>query len=150
LVVLEFELRASHLLGKCSIIWVTLPVLFCDFFSKIGSHDVGLWWLTPIILAIQEAEIRRLAVQSQPRQIVCETLFWKSPSQKRAGAVAQGVGPVFKPQYHHQKKKKKAGSELPPSWSLPPQQRGLQVWVTGNGSSSFLYSLFRCFLATLI
>jgi hypothetical protein len=25
---------------------------------------------------------------------------------KRAGGVAQGVGPEFKPQYHHQKKKK--------------------------------------------
>jgi hypothetical protein len=26
----------------------------------------GHWWLTPIILATQEAEIRRMAVQSQP------------------------------------------------------------------------------------
>jgi hypothetical protein len=32
------------------------------------------WWLTPVILAIQEAEIRRITVQSQPRQIVNETL----------------------------------------------------------------------------
>jgi hypothetical protein len=28
----------------------------------------------PVILATQEAEIRRTAVQSQPGQIVCETL----------------------------------------------------------------------------
>jgi hypothetical protein len=53
--------------------------------------------LTLIILTTQEAEIRRITVQSQPGQIVCETLFQKSPSQKRAGGVAQGVGPEFKP-----------------------------------------------------
>jgi hypothetical protein len=32
------------------------------------------WWLTPVILATQEAEIRRIMVRSQPRQIVLETL----------------------------------------------------------------------------
>jgi hypothetical protein len=31
-------------------------------------------WFTPVILATQEAEIRRIAVQSQPRQIVCKNL----------------------------------------------------------------------------
>jgi hypothetical protein len=31
----------------------------------------------------------------------------KNPSQKRAGVVAQGVDPEFKPQYHKKKKKKK-------------------------------------------
>jgi hypothetical protein len=44
-------------------------------------------------------------VQSQPRQIVQETLSPKNPSQKRAGGVAQGVGPEFKHQYHKKKKK---------------------------------------------
>jgi hypothetical protein len=39
-------------------------------------------WLTPIILATQEVEIRRIAVQSQPGQRVRETLFQKPISQK--------------------------------------------------------------------
>jgi hypothetical protein len=43
----------------------------------------------PVILATQEAEIRRIAVQSQSGQIVCEILSGKIPSQKRAGGVAQ-------------------------------------------------------------
>jgi hypothetical protein len=50
------------------------------------------------ILATQEAEIRRIAVQSQLRQIVFETLSQNNPSQRVD--VAQGVGPEFKPQYH--------------------------------------------------
>jgi hypothetical protein len=54
----------------------------------------------PVILASQEAEIQRLTVQGQPRQIVQETLSRKNSSQKRAGGVARGVGPEFKPQYH--------------------------------------------------
>jgi hypothetical protein len=39
-------------------------------------------WLTPIILATQEAEIRRITFRSQPGQIVCETLFRKTLSQR--------------------------------------------------------------------
>jgi hypothetical protein len=49
---------------------------------------VGQWWLTPIILAIQEAEIRRIV---KLREIIHETLSWKYPSQKRAGEEAQAV-----------------------------------------------------------
>jgi hypothetical protein len=59
-------------------------------------------WLTPVILAIQESEIRRIIVQSQPRQIVFETLSQKYPTQNRAGGVAQVVECLlsieFKPQ----------------------------------------------------
>jgi hypothetical protein len=50
-----------------------------------------------VIFATQEAEIRRIAVRSQPGQIVCEILSRKNPSQKRADGVAQGEGPEFKP-----------------------------------------------------
>jgi hypothetical protein len=63
----------------------------------------GHWWLTPVILAIQEAEIRRIMVQSQPGQIVCETLSQKTFHKNRAGGAAQGEGPEFKPQYHKKK-----------------------------------------------
>jgi hypothetical protein len=39
-------------------------------------------WLTPAILATQEAEVRRITVRSQPGQIVQETLSRKTLSQK--------------------------------------------------------------------
>jgi hypothetical protein len=51
----------------------------------------GCWWLTPVILTTQKAEIRRIMVQSQPGQIVHQALSRKKPSQKRAGRVAQAV-----------------------------------------------------------
>jgi hypothetical protein len=55
-----------------------------------------------IILAAQEAEIRRIAVPS-PGKIVCETLSQKTHHNNRTGGVAQGASPEFKPQ--HCKKK---------------------------------------------
>jgi hypothetical protein len=42
-------------------------------------------WLMPIILAIQEAEIRRIMVWNQPEQIDCEIISWKYSTQKRTG-----------------------------------------------------------------
>jgi hypothetical protein len=42
-------------------------------------------WLTPVILATQEAEVRRITVLSQPGQIVCKTLSQRNPSQRKRG-----------------------------------------------------------------
>jgi hypothetical protein len=44
-------------------------------------------------------------VQSQPGQIVPRDPISKNPSHKRAGGVAQGESPEFKPQYHKKKKR---------------------------------------------
>jgi hypothetical protein len=45
---------------------------------------------------------QEIVVQSQPRQIVHETLSWRKhikKKKKEAGKVAQGVGPEFKSQH---------------------------------------------------
>jgi hypothetical protein len=61
----------------------------------------------PVILATQKAEIRRITVQSQPRQIVHKTLSRKPISKNWADGMTQGEGPEFKPQYAKKKEKKK-------------------------------------------
>jgi hypothetical protein len=65
----------------------------------------------PVILATQEADIRR-QFRSQPGQIVRKTLSQKYLSQKWAGGVAQGVGPEFKHQYCKNKTKQKQTTAL--------------------------------------
>jgi hypothetical protein len=62
----------------------------------------------PVILATQEAEIRRIAVLSQPWANSLRDPISKNEHKKKAFCgVAQGVGPKFKPQYWKKKKKGK-------------------------------------------
>jgi hypothetical protein len=41
--------------------------------SPFKIDEARCWWLLPVILATQEAEMRKIIVRSQLGQIVCET-----------------------------------------------------------------------------
>jgi hypothetical protein len=45
------------------------------------------WWFMPVIVAAEEAEIRRTEIQSQPGQIVSEPLSQKYQTQGSADRV---------------------------------------------------------------
>jgi hypothetical protein len=47
----------------------------------------GHQWLTPVILATQEAEIKRITVRSQPREIGQRDPISKKPFTKKKGLV---------------------------------------------------------------
>jgi hypothetical protein len=49
-----------------------LKVIFISI--DMNKTFAGHWWLTPVILATEQRAIRRIAVGSQPGQIVCEIL----------------------------------------------------------------------------
>jgi hypothetical protein len=59
-----------------------------------------------VILAIQEAEIRRITVRSQARQTVPRDPTLKKTFTKKGWWSDSSVGPEFKPQYHTQKRKR--------------------------------------------
>jgi hypothetical protein len=61
-------------------------------------------WLTAIILAIWEVEIRRITVQGQPGQIVLETPIYKKDwgSGLRA-PILKVCSPAFKLKSYHKK-----------------------------------------------
>jgi hypothetical protein len=95
----------------------------------------------PVILATQEADIRRFTVWSQPEQIVRETLESK-PSQK-AGEVAQGVGPEFKPQYR-QKKWMQVTAGIFNSSAQKAEARRSWVWAQAGLNSETLSQKEKC------
>jgi hypothetical protein len=52
----------------------------------------GYQWLLPVILATQEAEIRRIMVWSQPQgNSSLDPISKKNPSQKKSVGVVQAV-----------------------------------------------------------
>jgi hypothetical protein len=75
--------------------------------TPIIEREAGHHLLTSVILATQEADIRRIQVRSQPGAKRSQDPMLKNPSQKRVCGVAQDVGPEFKPQYFKKKKKKR-------------------------------------------
>jgi hypothetical protein len=78
----------------------------CKLESEIKIATVARHrWLTPVILATQDADIGRIEVRSQSGKLFARTYLGKNSSQKRAGVVAQGVGPESKCQYKKKKKK---------------------------------------------
>jgi hypothetical protein len=74
-----------------------------------GSH---LW--------SQTTEIRRIIIQSQPRQ---DPILKKSVTKLRSGRVAQGVSPKFKPQYHKKKRERKKENSLSTGSKLKDTKR---------------------------
>jgi hypothetical protein len=73
---------------------------YCEY-KKTKQISVR-WAPVAHILATQEAEIRRIMVQSQPGQIVCKILSRKKKKSQKKGGMTQG-----QPQYHKKKKERK-------------------------------------------
>jgi hypothetical protein len=56
------------------------PYCLCNKNSKTVTKA---WWLKPVILAMWEAEIGRIVVQDQSRQIVCKTPISKTNNNNK-------------------------------------------------------------------
>jgi hypothetical protein len=88
----------------------TFPRLAMSRYYGGESHKhsltaAGHWWFTPVILASQETEISRIHSSKPARTNTSQDPMLKILNTKRAGGVAQGVDPEFKPQYRKKKKK---------------------------------------------
>jgi hypothetical protein len=55
----------------------------------------GHWWLTPVILATWEADIRRIMVQGHPKQIIHKNPISKITRAKWTGGAAQAIKHLF-------------------------------------------------------
>jgi hypothetical protein len=86
--------------GLCISFLILKQFFKCLSSFKSNNNTAGSLWLKPVILATQEAEIRRIVVQNQSRQIVHKTLSQKTHHKNRL----VGWLKVFSTQ-HRQKKK---------------------------------------------
>jgi hypothetical protein len=76
---LQISLLIFSFLGFClKLFWIYRSSLEELISWKCWTFLAGCWWLTPVILATQEAEVRRITFQSQPGQIVQEALSRKT------------------------------------------------------------------------
>jgi hypothetical protein len=76
---LSFHLNFLLLLWLESLTIIMVHLLWFLIFKKVAGH----WWSTPVILATQEAKIRRIVFRSQGGQIVRKTLSQKDPIHKK-------------------------------------------------------------------
>jgi hypothetical protein len=62
-----------------------------SFYTYQKRNFAGCWWLTPVILATQEEEIKRIAVRSQPWGNSSEALSQKKPFTKKKKKKKKGL-----------------------------------------------------------
>jgi hypothetical protein len=137
------KFRQLSLSGHC---------IAAEFFSHFYLFKRDLWvghqCLMLVILATQEAEIRRITVQGQPRQIVCETLSQKEQITKKgwwSGSRCRHWAPHTQKKALHRKRKSIVilsllGQSGQPS-TLPPFSKGEEADIKDVSVLSFLFLL---------
>jgi hypothetical protein len=84
-----------------------LEVICYAAVNKTVVHKIRRTYARPQCFSAQEAEIRRTEVQSQPEQIVCETLSGKKPITKKGWWSDSRCRPCVQTPVQQKKKKKK-------------------------------------------